>query len=274
MRIAIIGCGYVGSAAASYLKRQGHTVTVSTRDPQKVEKLKLLTQNVILLKKDLYNELDLEPILANQDIVIVTVAPSTGASYFTTYLKTALRIRVLSPRFPKLRQIIYTSSTSVYGECDGREISEKEPVKPSGEKDSNINVLISTENTFREVQSINLHVAILRLGEIIGPGRELESRLRTKVGKPLPGTGENFTNFSPLDLIVKAIATVIRKNSHGVFNCCSEQHTSRKELYEKLCAQLKLPQVIWDSSLPQQHGGNKRVISWKLDALMNARAKL
>ncbi len=274
MRIAIIGCGYVGSAAATYLKRQGHIVTVSTRDPKKVETLKSITQNVILLKRDHQNELDLEPILKDQEVVIIAVAPTKEESYYSTYFKTALRIGVLAPNLPHLKQIIYTSTTSVYGDCCGREIDEREPVKPSANKDSKVNVLIDTETIFRKAQSNKVQVAILRLGEIIGPGRELETKLRNMVGMRFAGTGENFTNFSPLELIVKSIAALIRTNSNGIYNCCSEEHAPRKDVYERVCRLHNIPQVVWDPTMPQKHGGNRRVYSLKLNTILERRPKI
>ncbi|NEP07825.1 MAG: NAD(P)-binding domain-containing protein, partial [Okeania sp. SIO4D6] len=43
MKIAIIGCGYVGTKVAKLWSQNGHQVTVTTTTPEKVSELKNIT---------------------------------------------------------------------------------------------------------------------------------------------------------------------------------------------------------------------------------------
>ncbi len=127
-----------------------------------------------------------------------------------------------------------------------------------------IEILIETEKTLLESRTTHKHVCVFRLGEIIGPGREVASRLKSRAGKPFPGTGENFTNFSHLSTIVKGLNCALENHLDGIYNLCEDLHLPRKELYDALCKELDLPQTLWDPSQFSHHAGNKRVSSAKI----------
>lgn len=259
MKIGILGCGYVGQAAASHWLAKGHDVAVTTRQPEKIDSLKSLTSKVFLLKAD-----SLHHFLSQQDALLISVAPHAGDSYESTYLQTVQTVVSSLSKTPKLRYLLYTSSTSVYGDQIGNWVIESTPLTPIN---AHAKVLIDTEQLLLQHQSEKQSICILRLGEIYGPGREISQRLRRQQGQSFPGIGDQYANLIHRDDIVKALDFALQNQLSGIYNLCQDAHPSRRELYALLCEQEGLPPVKWDPQLESRHGGNKRISSEKLKAL-------
>lgn len=259
MKVTIIGCGYVGKAIAQQWKSAGHCVSVTTRNPKRIPELNEIADRVILLQEDNLSEI-LKETLSEQHVILLSLAADNTSLYESTYLHTAQALAKAAQHLPKLKQIIYTSSTSVYGEHQGNWVDENTQLAPSN---ANTKILVKTEQTLQLLQTETCSVCIFRLGEIVGPGREIADRLKRMNGQPLPGTGENFTNFSELDDIVNAIDFAMSHQLAGIYNLCGDLHIPRKELYHQLCKKHGLPHVTWSAS-SSIHGGNKRVCSQKL----------
>lgn len=250
-KIAILGCGYVGKACAERWKASGHVVTAATRRSERLEQLAPLSSRQILLRE----EKAYRALLLQQDHLLIAVAPDPGKSYEETYLAAAERvIRNISS---SLQQIIYLSSTSVYGDHQGNWVDEETIARPCS---SQALILLQTEELLHRHLSPSL--CILRLGEIIGPGREISLKLRSLPS--FPGTGENWTNLIHLEDLVSLIDFVFRKNLTGVYNACSDLHIPRKELYEKIASKNQLAPPRWDPSRCSPHAGNKRVSNAKI----------
>jgi nucleoside-diphosphate-sugar epimerase len=260
MNVTIIGCGYVGKAVAQLWKAAGHCVSVTTRNSERVTELKAIADHVILLQSDDLPEI-LSKKLVDQHVVLLCVAADNASQYESTYLHTAQALVKAAVDVSALKQIIYTSSTSVYGEHHGEWVDENTQLFPSN---ANTKILIETEQTLQFCQTEERRMCIFRLGEIVGPDREISDRLRRMSGHPLPGTGENYTNLSQLDDITGAIDFAVNQQLNGVYNLCGNLHISRKELYHLLCEKHGLPHVTWNASAASVHGGNKRVSSEKL----------
>lgn len=262
MNVAIIGCGYVGKAAARFWKAAGHSVTATTRNPDHVAELQSIVDHVILLQGNNLSEI-LAQALVNQEVILLSVAPDDASQYESTYLNTAQALVKAVKRLPMLRQILYTSSTSVYGDQQGQWVDENTPPAPNND---NTKILLATEQILLASQSDNRYVCIFRLGEIIGPGRELSSRLRRLNGQSLSGSGDNYTNLTHIDDIVGAIDFAVSHQLQGVYNLCGDLHILRRDLYHQICEKHGLPHVVWNGSVTSVHGGNKRVSSVKLVA--------
>jgi len=253
MNTAILGGGYLGKALAASLTT--HQVSLSTRSLEKIPTLQPYATKVVLINHSL------EPLLQDQDNLIVAVAPSNGASYQSTYLDTALALASILPKFPSIKQVIYIGSTSVYGEHGGHWVNEETPPAPQS---VNAQILLETEKIYLSFTTSTRKACVLRLGEIIGPDRELINRLLSAERKIFPGTGENYTNLIHLNDILSVINFALKESFEGIYNVCSDLHIPRKELYESLCSRNNLPIPLWDKQKANFHGGNKRVFCGKL----------
>ena len=256
MNILIIGTGYLGRSAALHFKKLGAKVTGVTRHENKLKELEAFCDKSLL-----WNEKTYETAFTGQDIVLLSAAPSQASGdisqgYREAYLENAKRILKAAPH---LKQILYTSSTSVYGDLQGADATEETEPQPGN---SLQHILLDTEKLLQS----SPRTTIFRLGELIGQGRTLEERLRVRQNLPFPGNGEGITNLSPLSDVISALSFAIQKPLFGLYNLVSDLHAPRKELYNQICTARNLPPVRFDPSVPSHHGGNKRVLSGKIKA--------
>lgn len=251
MKIGIIGCGYVGRRIAQTWKDQGHIVTVTTRDKKRIKELSDCSSGVFLIG-------DIAKFVQDQDIILLSVAAKKGGDYESTYLKTAKHL--VSCLHPSQR-IIYTGSTSVYGDAKGNWVDEDTLVRPMND---HAKILIETEKELLK----HKHCCIFRLGQIIGPGRELKDRLLQIQGGEIFGSGENFVNWIHIDDIIRALDLAKEKDLTGVFNLCNDEHVTRKNAYVKVCQQENIPVPKWNRKKNSFFGGNKRVSNKKIKALL------
>lgn len=265
MNVAIIGCGYVGTAIARHWQDNNYYVTATTTTKERVTELEPIVQRVVVTKGD--DETILKSVIQNQDTVLLSVAPSRRSfnanSYEETYLRTAKNLVGALQQSSTVKQLIYTGSYSVYGDKEGAWVDEESPIKPANR---NGEVLNETEQVLLAASSQDFKVCILRLGGIYGPGRELTKIFSRAFGTTRPGTGEDFTNWIHLDDIVSAVAFAEVQKLQGIYNLVCDHPQSSRELLDRLCKRHNLPQVTWNPSTPEVRPYNARVSNQKLKA--------
>lgn len=260
MKILIIGCGYVGMALAGLWKEGGqHDLTVTTTREERIPELREVAQRVAVF--DSTHPKGLDELLAGQDVVILSVGSKGRDSYQECYLDTARQISEAMNRMDQPpQQLIYTSSTSVYGSRNGEWVTEETPLSPGN---AQAQILCDTEQLLLEELPEGCAVCIFRLAGIIGPGREPRDRVKGLAGQELAGNGDNYVNLIQRDDIVQAIDTAVAKRLSGIYNLCGDTRLTRREYYDGLCEELGVAPIRWNSDLPSIHGGNKRVSNEK-----------
>jgi nucleoside-diphosphate-sugar epimerase len=259
LNIGIIGCGYVGTAVARRWREFGHSITATTTHPERIGELERVVQRVVVLKGD--DPEALTALVENQDIILLTVGAHKGDLYREAYLDTANTLMPILKQAPRVQQLIYTSSYSVYGDQQGAWVDETTPVKPV---DENGKILDRTEQVLLEAQSDRLNVCILRLGGIYGPNRELARILSRLAGKVRPGTGEDWSNWVHLEDIVEAIVFVCRQRCQGIYNLVNDVPLPMRELLDRLCDHHGMERITWDPSQPSLRPYHARVSNQKL----------
>lgn len=261
MNIAIIGCGYIGTEVALLWTKKGHHITATTRSPEKLDELSKAAQKSQILKGG--DEQELIPLITNNDAILVSIAADGPEQYETAYLQTAQIFRHLALEMDLPRHLIYTSSTSVYGDHHGRWVDEESELLVKGEQGK---ILIESEKIYLSLQELGWHVCILRLAEIYGPDRELSKRVKQLENHTLPGTGDSYTNMIHKTDCAHGIDYAFRHNLEGIFNLADDDHPTRKELYHQISEKFRLPQAKWDPTHKSMHNGNKRVSNHKIKA--------
>lgn len=256
MRIGILGCGYVGAAAARQWKSQGNEVIATTRKSARLAELSTCATEVFLIGAH-----PLSSFIQALDVLLISVAPDNGSNYASTYLETAQQVAEEVKNTHSLKQIIYTSSTSIYGDRNGEWVDEKAQIE---NLEGNRRVLFETEQVLVNCSSKELRVCILRLGEIYGPGREIKERLRRLNGHPLPGTGDSYTNLSHVEDVIGAVLFALNHSLQGVYNVCGDLHIPRRLFYEQICKESGIQPIQWDPSRVSAHGGNRRISNKKI----------
>lgn len=261
MDIAVIGCGYLGRKAASFWTGQNHHVTATTRHPEKLPDLAKVAQKTVLFREGDLDTLSL--LLANHEALVVTIGADDLAHYEEAYLKTAQMFRSLALEMNVPRRLLYTSSTSVYGDAAGQWVDESTPLQGGSETNR---ILIETEKTYLSLQELGWSVVIFRLAELYGPERTLLQKIQSFQGKELPGDGTQYANMIHRDDVVHALDYALKHPLEGIYNLADDDHPLRKDLYEKVASKGGLPPVKWDPSLSGLRGGSKRVSNHKLKA--------
>jgi nucleoside-diphosphate-sugar epimerase len=260
MNIAIIGCGYVGYAAAKYWQQKMTlAVTATTTTPERIPTLQAVAQKVVVVQGN--DAETLKSVLQHQDIVLLSVGAKSADSYDETYLGTAKTLVSILPQLTNLRQIIYTGSYSVYGDRNGATVDEDTPVAPTS---NNAIILRETEKVLLSAATKNLKVCIFRLGGIYGPGRELIKIFGRASGTTRPGDGKDVTNWIHLDDIVAAIEFARHYHLDGIYNLVDDAHLKNQELLDTLFKQHNLPTVKWDASQKSNRQYNAKVSNQKL----------
>jgi nucleoside-diphosphate-sugar epimerase len=264
--IAILGCGYVGCALADYWQERGHFVTGTTTSWKRVASLSEVVDQVFLMKGDDADAV--QSLVRGQDTVVVSVAP-TGSqvvdetTYETTYLATAKNLVQALNQAPRVKQIIYLSSCSVYGDRQGGWVDETSPISLI---ESRSQILSQAEQILLQGASENQKICILRLGGIYGPGRELIRIYGGLAGTTLSGRGDRVINWIHRDDIVGAIEFARLHELEGIYNLVDDSQLTVREQVALVCSQYSLPPVYWDSSQLNIQRKSVRVSNQKLKA--------
>ncbi len=260
MNFIIIGCGYVGYAVAKYLhKKKTCVVTATTTTSEKISTLQEVTSQALVLKGE--NIEGLKSALKNQDIVLLSIARKGNSNYQETYLQTANNLIQVLKDNPTVKQIIYTSSSSVYGDRGGNLVDEETLIQPVSESGK---ALRETEQTLLAASNEKLNVCVLRLGGIYGPNREIRKIYSRFAGKTLPGKGKEPANWIHLDDIVAAIDFTRQHKLQGIYNVVDDANLTRYEVIETVCQKHNLEKINWDFSSESSRSSNAKVSNQKL----------
>ncbi len=246
--VAIIGCGYVGSTLAGFWQRKGHFVTGTTTRASRVPELEGVTSRVAVVSG---NDLDgMRALVREQDTVVVSVAPTgLGAlapnAYANTYVKTANTLAEALRQSTRVKQLVYLSSCSVYGDRRGNWVDETTPLLPSDDRSL---ILQEAEHILLAANEGRSKTCIFRLGGIYGPGRDLVSMFAGVSGRTLPGKGDRFTCWTHLDDIVGAIEFARSNQLEGIYNLVDDSKLTIRQLTDLVCTSYRLPSARWDSS--------------------------
>jgi nucleoside-diphosphate-sugar epimerase len=246
--IAILGCGYVGSALADFWQEKGHFVTGTTTSRERVAALSQIVSKVVLMKGD--NFPAVHSLLQGQDTLVVSVAP-TGfqqageAAYETTYITTTKNLVKALSESHNLTRVIYLSSCSVYGDRQGKWVDETAQIDPL---DHRSQVLYESEQIILQAANDRQKVCVLRLGGIYGPGRELVDMFGGLAGTTMPGKGDRFVNWIHRDDIIGAIEFLRINEVEGIYNLVDDSQLTIKEQVKLVCSSYGLPPVHWDST--------------------------
>ncbi|MGV2827426.1 SDR family oxidoreductase [Myxosarcina sp. GI1(2024)] len=261
MKIAIIGCGYVGSAIARLWHRQGHQVTVTTTTPDKVSQLEAIASRVTLAEG---NDLEtLQEIVSDREVVLLSVGAKSRTidNYRRSYLETAKNVIAALKTAPQVKQLIYTGSYAVLGDKNGAWTDETAAVNPANEFGE---ILCQTEAALLSVPEERFKVCILRLAGIYGEGRELIKIFRRSAGTTRPGNGEDYTNWIHIYDIASAIEFARREQLSGIYNLACDEVLTTKELLDCLFTTHGLPLVTWDATRTSVRPYNTRLSNQKL----------
>jgi nucleoside-diphosphate-sugar epimerase len=264
MRALIVGCGYVGAALGTELVRQGHEVFGLRRTDISNGDLKAI--GIVPLKADITKLEDLARLPTDFDWVVNCVSSSRGSveDYRAVYLGGMRNlVQWLSANPPK--KLVYTSSTSVYGQTDGSPVTESSPTEPLAETAL---ILVETEKLLSLAAAQNFPAVILRVAGIYGPGRGYWFKQFLRGEATIEGKGERFLNMIHRDDVVGAIIAALEMGQPGgIYNVVDDEPVKQLELFQWLSETLRKempPFLEIDQGERKRGWTNKRISNRKL----------
>src|SRR6184192_2685347 len=258
-RILIAGCGYVGQAAADLFHTAGWTVEGWTRSVESAATL--ATKAYPLCAVDISKRAQVAKCVGTFDAMIHCASSRGGdaETYRRVYLDGALN---LLERFPESK-LLFTSSTSVYGQRDGSWVTEVSETKPMSETGR---ILLEAERLVLDRGGI-----VARLAGIYGPGRS------ALLSKFLAGTAvidpesDRFVNQVHRDDIASALFLLVtgELQERQIYNVVDNQPMLQSDCYRWLAQRLNRPLPPFRELTGQRKRGdtNKRVSNAKLRSL-------
>jgi nucleoside-diphosphate-sugar epimerase len=136
-------------------------------------------------------------------------------------------------------QIIYLSTSGVYGDCQGRWIDEHEAVKPQQERGLR---RVAAENALKNYcQDRGIALTILRLAGIYGPGRLPLARLQQRLPVVCPQEAPPSNRIHSEDVALTLEKTLTKAESYRVLNVADGHPTSMTDYFYSLADRLGWP---------------------------------
>lgn len=248
---AVLGCGWLGLPLAKALVDSGYRVHGSTTSEGKIAGLASDGIQPFLIRLEEQGiEGPVKDFLRGMDLLIINIPPGLRKNPAENY---AGKMKVLhrAVKAAVVPRILFVSSTSVYGDAEGR-VTESTPPAPQTESGRQV---LAAEQIFHEDRG--LEAIIVRFGGLIGPGRHPVNQLAAK--KRLLN-GDDSVNLIHLEDCINLIRTVVECGHwNEVFNGVYPAHPKKQIYYtrEAIKRGLAVPQYEPSSD----GGGGKRVIS-------------
>jgi nucleoside-diphosphate-sugar epimerase len=238
MKVLIVGCGYVGMALGARLASQGHAVFGLRRTASGRTELEPL--GIQLLTADVTQPETLARLPGEWSWVVNTVSAGGGggAAYETVYCAGMRHLVTwLRTAAPALSKFVYTSSTGVYAQDDGSEVTEESEATPTTATGRSLleaeQVLLSAHRDF------GFPAVILRAAGIYGPGRGYWLRQFLAGEARLEGKGERILNMIHRDDLAGIIAAALERGLPGeIYNAVDEEPVSQTVLFGWLAKRL------------------------------------
>jgi nucleoside-diphosphate-sugar epimerase len=263
-RVLIAGCGYVGQATADLFFERGWEVEGWTSSAESAQKVCEKAYSVLAV--DISDKSQVATSKSEFDAVIHCASTRGGNVdlYRRVYLNGA---RNLVDRFVG-STIVFTSSTSIYGQDDEAWVTEESPTEPPCETGR---VLLEAEKLVLSRGGI-----VARLAGIYGPGR---SALLAKflTGEAIVDSqNDRFINQVHRDDITAALLLFLDRDratagsvGRQIYNVVDDQPILQSECYRWLAQKLNrpLPAIGRSTSKRKRGSSNKRVSNAKLRGL-------
>lgn len=255
LNIVIAGCGYLGSELARQLTASGDHVTgivKSTGDP---------LDGVSLVTGDITDRESLAAVrdqIAGEIDAVVHCASTRGGdaeSYHEVYAVGADNL--MAALHPK--RMVFTSSTSVYGQTGGEPVDETSatiPLRQTGE------ILLDAEGIVTGAGGV-----AVRLAGIYGPRRSVVLKRFFEGVATIDEGVERVINQIHRDDAASAIAHLLRHEVSGVFNVADDSPITQRALYSFLALHFDRPMP---PDAPRSIGKRR---GWTNKAVSNAKLR-
>ena len=234
-KLLIYGYGYTASYLAESLNAENYLIIGSSREEEKLnsdnKKIKFINNSLVnnyLLKDDITH-------------ILVSVPPNNlGDIFIQNYKDIIIKNK-------NIEWIGYLSATNVYGDHNGKLVSESSQTKPKTKK--GINRLVAEKQWLELISNFNLPIKIFRLAGIYGPNRNIKERMTKGLVKNIFKEGQFFSRIHVDDIanILNLSMNNITKNK--IYNLADDFSCNLNVVIDYLCEKnslIKPEQINFD----------------------------
>lgn len=230
----IAGCGDIGRRLGKVLIEQGHQVDgfVHTETSQNLAAELGIQVQQIELAAQIHEKIQVS------NAYLYYLAPPLASDRHDLGMQHFLKALTDQNQFPA--KIVYISTTGVYGDCQGRWITEDEPLKPVAER--SLRRLDAEQQLQSFCQRHELPLVILRVAGIYGPGKLPLARLKKRL--PVIRADESpYTNRIHADDLVSVCIAAMEKGRNGeIFNVSDGQPGTMADYFSQIARRAGLPE--------------------------------
>ena len=245
--IVIVGCGDIGFRVAKILKNQGKSVFGVARSEEGLNALR--QQHLHAVSADLDNLDTLAEFggrLCKQSLLYYFAPPpskGTEDSRMEHFLRSLDKNNL-----PK--QIIYISTSGVYGDQQGQLIDEQ--TAPNPQVDRAKRRFHAEEQLIEHVtNNTSVAVTILRVGGIYGPGRLPLQRLKDQIPMLHENLSPQTNRIHADDLAQVCVAAATEKADGEIYNISDGSNSNMTEYFNTIadfCGLPRPPLVGWEEA--------------------------
>jgi len=226
MRVAILGCGYLGLELGERLTAAGADVVGVRRSAVGVERIE--ERGFEAVSADATDPADLRSV-PDVDVLVYAVSGGRSGDPWAVYVE-GLRtvVETFGARATSPDRLVYVSSTGVYGDRDGAWVDEETNLSPESDRER---ALVAAERVaLAETDPVGIDGTAVRLAGLYGPGRYWTDRY---LSGPVV---EGYANMIHRDDAAGAITHLLETDAcrDAVVNAVDDEPVSRVRFAEWL----------------------------------------
>lgn len=228
------GLGFSALTLARDLMAEGWTVAGTCRTPGKQAKLRASGIDTHVFDGTApLNPLGAEA-LARADHLLISVPPNAEGDPVLMQAG-----RAIEQTAGQIHWAGYLSTTGVYGDTGGAEVTEDSPLAPTSPRGEYRVAAEAAWLAFGRASGLPIHV--FRLAGIYGPGRSVLDQLRQGTARRIDKPGHRFSRIHVADIGAVLRASMARPVPGAIYNVCDDEPAPQADVVAHGAELLGLP---------------------------------
>lgn len=253
--LLIVGYGFIGQRVARMAKIAGYDVTATSRKESKRTEIEAAGHR--FLRFDI-NATENHLPAFDAWVWCPAFDRTAGVSVHEAVVGGLMRVLASAEAAPK--HVVFTSTTSVYGQTSGEWVDETSPCEP---RTASGQAHVEAEKRLLGWAADHGRIAtILRLSGLYGPGRIIR-RQAVEAGEPIACQPETWLNLVHGDDAASACLHALNSTISGIYCISDDRPVLRREYYETLARLSNAPAPTFVEPRAGEDIGDKRVSNLK-----------
>ncbi|PKR58788.1 SDR family oxidoreductase [Thalassospira lohafexi] len=228
-KLFCFGMGFSARLVADALHEDGWKIAGTTRSPDKAALLRSHGIEPFIFADDQPIE-DIRAALKGVTHVLISAPPGGMGDPVIHHHGSDLAI------LPEGTWIGYLSTTGVYGDRDGGEVTEDDELLPSGKRGRR---RVAAEKAWFDLgRRHGLCVQSFRLAGIYGPGRNALETVKSGRARRIVKPGQVFSRIHVHDIAQTVLASIKQPNCGAAYNVCDDDAAPPQDVIAHACGLL------------------------------------